>query len=166
MVPVDGGSQWYMLTLYGAICIIAMILPGLSGSFLLLIFGQYHRVWMAVGNLMHFQFSVADLTTIFFLAAGAVAGLGAFVHLLNYLLKKFYNVTIAALIGFMVGATPRLWPWQHECGEKFVLDPPTCDRSMLWVILCAAAGFFSVMLIEFCARKKNIKECSNESDRS
>ena len=159
LVPVDGGSQWYMLMLYGAICIIAMILPGLSGSFLLLIFGQYNRVWQAVGDISRFNFSPDAFSTVIFLALGAAAGLGIFVHLLNYLLKNFYNITIAALIGFMVGAIPRLWPYQHEVNGKLVYDPPVCDRSMLWTILCAAAGLMLVLIIEFAARKKNQEEC-------
>jgi len=158
LVPVDGGSQWYMLMLYGAICIIAMILPGLSGSFLLLIFGQYHRVWQAVGDISRFNFSPDAVSTVIFLALGALAGLGLFVHLLNYLLKNFYNITIAALIGFMTGAIPRLWPYQHDVNGKFIYDPPVCDRSMPGILLCAAAGLVLVLIIEFAARKKNKEE--------
>lgn len=155
LVPVDGGSQWYMLLLYGAICIISMILPGLSGSFLLLIFGQYDRVWQSVGNLAHFQFSVQDLTTVLFLGAGAVIGLGLFVHLLNYLIKNFYNTTIAALIGFMVGAIPRLWPWHHEIDGRFIYDAPVYDSGMIWTILCALSGLVLVLVIEFFSSRKN-----------
>lgn len=154
LVPVDGGSQWYMLLLYGAICIIAMILPGLSGSFLLLIFGQYNRVWLAVGNLSHFNFSTADISTVLFLGIGAVIGLGAFVHLLNYLLRNFYNATIAALIGFMVGAIPRLWPYQHEVEGRLIYDAPKYDWSLCGIAGCLAGGFILVMIIEFFARKK------------
>lgn len=155
LVPVDGGSQWYMLFLYGAICIIAMILPGLSGSFLLLIFGQYNRVWEAVGNLAHFNFKLQDISTVVFLGLGAVVGLGMFVHLLNYLIRKFYNATIAALIGFMVGAIPRLWPWQHEIDGRFVYDAPVCNTGMIWTILCVFAGLILVLVIEFLATRKN-----------
>ncbi len=159
LVPVDGGSQWYMLLLYGAICVIAMILPGLSGSFLLLIFGQYNRVWQAVGNLSHLQFSAEDISTVLFLLLGAVIGLGAFVHLLNYLLKNFYNTTIAALIGFMVGAIPRLWPYQHEIDGRMIYDAPEFDWSMAGIAGCLVGGILLVMAIEFSARKKtNSKE--------
>ena len=158
LVPLNGGGQWYMLLLYGAICVIAMILPGLSGSFLLLIFGQYENTWNAVGNISHLQFSQTDIKQIIFLGIGAVAGLGLFVHLLNYLMKRFYNATIAALIGFMIGALPRLWPWQHEENGSFSCDAPVIDRSLIWIILCAFAGLFLVFIIEFFAGKKQIKE--------
>ena len=157
LVPMDGGAQWYMLMLYGAICVIAMILPGLSGSFLLLIFGQYDRTWAAVGELAHFHFSVDRVRTVLFLGLGGIIGLGAFVHLLNFLMKRFYNATVAALIGFMVGALPRIWPWQHEnplTGRR-IYDAPAWDNSLIWVIVCALAGLALVLAIEFCAGQKN-----------
>jgi len=158
LVPVNGGSQWYMLMLYGAICIIAMILPGLSGSFLLLIFGQYQKVWNAVGNFAHFQWNMADFCTLLFLAAGALIGIASFVHLLNWLLKNFYNVTIAALIGFMIGAIPRLWPWQIEANNHFSCCAPATDITMLWTILCAGAGLLLVLAVEYFARNKTNEE--------
>ena len=100
LVPVNTGDAWYTMILCGAISIVAMILPGLSGSFLLLILGQYDRVWNAVGNIARLKFNSGEISMIVLLAIGCVAGLGAFVHLLNYLMKHFENVTIAALIGF------------------------------------------------------------------
>lgn len=153
LVPVDGGTQWYMLMLYGAICIIAMILPGLSGSFLLLIFGQYERVWGAVANIARFNFNWQEITDVFMLAAGAVLGLALFVHLLNFLMKHFYNATIAALIGFMLGAIPRLWPWQHEqiISRKLVYDAPVCDSNLPWIILSVIGGIALVLIIDFIA---------------
>ena len=159
LVPVDGGSQWYMMMLYGAICVIAMILPGLSGSFLMLIFGQYARVWSAVGDLSHFHVRAGDVMMLVYLAVGGAIGLGAFVHLLNFLMKRFYNATVAALIGFMVGALPRIWPWQHEIGDnQWKLDLPAADGSLLWVILCTLAGLALVLVIELCAARKNAQE--------
>jgi putative membrane protein len=80
LVPVNSGSQWYMMMLYGAICIIAMILPGLSGSFLLLIFGQYNKIWTMVGNIARFQFNCDEILMLLYLVIGCAAGLGAFVH--------------------------------------------------------------------------------------
>ena len=154
-----------MLMLYGAICIIAMILPGLSGSFLLLIFGQYDRVWRTVGDLAHVHFTASGILTVVCLAVGGVVGLGIFVHLLNYLLRNFYNATIAALIGFMVGALPRLWPWQHEVSGRAVYDAPGIDGSLFQVVLCVLAGLALVLAIEFCARRKNGNGGENASHR-
>ena len=158
LIPVNGGSQWYMMILYGAICIIAMILPGLSGSFLLLIFGQYERIWKTVGDLAHFQIDAGQLLPIVFFAIGAVIGLGAFVHILNFLLKRYYNETIAALIGFMVGAIPRLWPWQHESGKSFAFDVPVYDITLLWTLLCIISGLILILLVEFSAGKKQMEK--------
>lgn len=154
LVPVNGGTQWYMLLLYGAICIIAMILPGLSGSFLLLIFGQYEKVWNAVGNIARLQINSHEIFMLGTLALGGVIGLGAFVHLLNYLMKNFYNATVAALIGFMIGAIPRLWPWQHlDSNHRLIYDAPD-GASLLWTTAAAASGLLLVLVIEFFARKK------------
>ena len=165
LVPVNGGSQWYMQMLYGAICIIAMILPGLSGSFLLLIFGQYEKVWMAVSNLTRLNFSAGDLSTILFLSLGAVIGMGAFVHLLNYLLKRFYNATIAALIGFMIGAIPRLWPFQAAAANgRLSYLAPEWSASALLVLLCAVAGLITVLVIDYLAGKKTKEKQTDESD--
>ena len=65
---------------------------------------------------------------------------------------------IVALIGFMIGAIPRLWPYQHEVNNRFVLDAPACDSTMPWVFLCTASGIFLLVAIEFFARKKINKE--------
>jgi len=165
LVPTDTGSSWYAMVLCGMICVIAMILPGLSGSFLMLIFGQYDRVWSAVGNVAHFKFIPAELIMIALLSLGAVIGLGMFVHVLNYLMKNFYNCTVAALIGFMIGSVPRIWPFQSAAktvtnakGEEVVTQVayhlPTWNMQLLYVLLAALAGLVLVLLIEFFASKK------------
>lgn len=156
LVPISGGTQWYMLMLYGAICIIAMILPGLSGSFLLLIFGQYERVWGAVANVANFRWHLDEICDLALLSIGAIIGLGLFVHLLNWLLKYCANATIAALIGFMLGATPRLWPWQHEefITKKLVLDAPVNNTLLPWIILSVLGGIALVLAIDFCAKER------------
>ena len=166
LVPVNTGDAWYTMILCGAISIIAMILPGLSGSFLLLILGQYDRVWNAVGNVARLKFNTDEISMIILLAIGCVAGLGAFVHLLNYLMKHFENVTIAALIGFMIGSIPRIWPFQHADLNSIVLQkgkpvatcviydmPQSFDGKTLFTVLCALAGLGLVMGIEYCAKR-------------
>ena len=166
LVPINPGDAWYITLGCGAICIIAMILPGLSGSFLMLIFGQYDRVWNAVGNLTRFNTNREELAMLGFLVLGAGAGLGAFVHLLTFLLKRYYNVTMAALIGFMVGSLPRLWPFQHDdpahiiikkgkaTATRIIYDPPEFSRSGALYWLCILSGIALVLLVEFIAHKK------------
>ena len=162
LVPVNTGDAWYTMILCGAISIVAMILPGLSGSFLLLILGQYDRVWNAVGNIARLKFNFNEISMVVLLAIGCVLGLGAFVHLINYLMKHFENVTIAALIGFMIGSMPRIWPFQHEDLTSIVLQkgkpvatrivydmPGAFDGKTLFTLLCALAGLGLVLGIEY-----------------
>ena len=112
MVPATTSNTWYWSLSSGVVVICAMILPGISGSFLLLLFGQYNYVWGAVADFSKLNFSWSGFGTLIWTALGAAIGLGAFVHLLNYLLKTVRNVTMATLIGFMIGSLWRLWPWQ------------------------------------------------------
>lgn len=95
------------LTLFvaGAIAICAMILPGISGSFILLMMGLYGHV---IGAIKDFQLSVLGL-----FAAGAVTGLLGFSHLLSWLLKRYHDTTMALLTGFMVGSLNKVWPWKE-----------------------------------------------------
>lgn len=93
------------LLLSGAIAICAMILPGISGSFILLLIGIYTPVLDAVKSLQ------LDVLVIF--AAGCVIGLLTFSHLLSWLLNKFRDLTITFLIGLMMGTLPKIWPWKE-----------------------------------------------------
>ncbi len=158
MVPMSTPNTWWMMFLCGFICIVAMILPGLSGSFLMLILGQYERVWKAVADVCAFKFSADDIVMIFWVAIGCGAGLGSFVHLLNYLMRKFKDATTAALIGFMVGTLPRIWPYIKETdfvlkkgklvATKFKCCAPEWNITLLWVLLVAIFGFAIVIIME------------------
>jgi len=106
LVPVETPHTWWNLFICGAIIICAMILPGISGSFLLLILGQYKYVLDAVNN--------RQIMILFWVATGCAVGLASFVHLLNWLFKKFHDLTVATLIGFMIGSLWKLWPWQKD----------------------------------------------------
>lgn len=108
LVPVETAHNPLNLFLCGMIIICAMILPGISGSFLLLILGQYKYVLAALTN-----HSLSDILTLLWVAVGCGVGLGAFVHLLNWLFKKYHDLTIATLIGFMIGSLWKLWPWHN-----------------------------------------------------
>ena len=118
IVPTDTPNVWWISLLSGMIVICAMILPGISGSLLLLLFGQYKYVWGAVGTIASLGKGVSSdvllkaFETVIMMGIGCVAGLGSFVHLLNYLFKKFHDLTVATLIGFMVGSLWKLWPWK------------------------------------------------------
>lgn len=103
--PVTLPDYWWIFTLAGAIAICAMILPGVSGSYMLILMGLYSEVLTAVTEL-RFALLVS-------FAAGCAVGLLSFSHLLSWLLHRYHNVTLATLVGFLVGSLNLLWPWKH-----------------------------------------------------
>ncbi|HPN85090.1 MAG TPA: DUF368 domain-containing protein [Victivallales bacterium] len=113
MIPCETPNLWWISFLSGIVVIIAMILPGISGSFLLLVMGQYKYVWGAISDMSRLNFSIEAFLTCFWMGLGSAIGLGAFSHCLNWLFKRWHDVTVSTLIGFMVGSMWRLWPWQE-----------------------------------------------------
>lgn len=109
--PAQTPETWWFVMLSGAIAICAMILPGISGAFILLLLGKYQYIMQAVGDL--------NLPVIAVFAVGAAAGIILFSRLLSWLLKRWHDVTVALLMGFMVGSLNKVWPWK-ECVETFV----------------------------------------------
>ncbi|MDW8297826.1 MAG: DUF368 domain-containing protein [Anaerolineae bacterium] len=97
----DADHSFPTLFFSGAVAICAMILPGISGSFILLILGQYKFVLDAVRTL--------DIGSVLAVALGAAVGIIAFSRVLSWMLKHHYTVTVAALVGFMVGSLRRIW---------------------------------------------------------
>lgn len=102
-----GGEATSMLFIFvsGAIAICAMILPGVSGSFILLILGVYYPMLEAVSSF--------DLKFLAVLGGGAIVGLLSFSRFLKYLLDNYYEMTVAILLGFLVGSLNKLWPWKN-----------------------------------------------------
>ena len=96
-------AKWFIFVA-GAIAICAMILPGISGSFILLILGKYETILQAV--------SERDLFTLALFASGCVVGILSFSRIVAFLLRKFHAVTIGLLSGFMLGSVNELWPWK------------------------------------------------------
>lgn len=105
MVPLSTPKTSWFLFLSGAVAICAMILPGISGSFILVLLGKYEYLLGAVKNW--------DLVPLVLAAAGAAFGLITFVRLLNLLLKRYHGVTITLLTGLMLGSLRRVWPWKQ-----------------------------------------------------
>ena len=105
--PAAGNDGVLYVMLCGAIAVCSMILPGLSGSFVLFIMGNYKLVAIDAINDRDLRILIP-----FFIGAGI--GLLAFSHLLSWILKKFRNETIALLTGFILGSVSILWPWQHK----------------------------------------------------
>ncbi|MCC5842881.1 MAG: DUF368 domain-containing protein [Verrucomicrobia bacterium] len=159
-----------VLFLSGAIAIMAMILPGISGSFLLLILGQYAWV-LDQANLIREALKAGDFGLLFRtglgvlpLALGAVVGLLAFARLLRWILARWHWVTVAGLIGFMVGSLRKIWPWREptrivDLGEKEVILAdrmvlPELGGELAAAVGLALAGFVLIVAIESIQRRK------------
>lgn len=104
ITAVSTPSTWWFLLACGMIASMAMILPGVSGSFLLLVLGQYETILGAIKSL--------NIFILLPVAIGAVIGLGLFSYLLKHLLTHYHDRTLAILTGLMLGSTWRLWPWK------------------------------------------------------
>ena len=140
-----------------------MILPGISGSFILVLLGMYKFILEAVGNL-----EIAVIATFLF---GAAIGIIAFSNVLSWFLKKFHNLTIAVLAGFMVGSLNKVWPWKEV--TKTFIDrhgeiKPLAERNvlpgsyeqitnnealLLGAISLAIVGFALIFIIEGIGKK-------------
>jgi putative membrane protein len=102
-------SNWFFFVC-GAIAICAMILPGISGSFILLLLGAYHAVIDAIHD--------RNVVLLAIFASGCVVGLLSFSRFLKWLLDRYRNATIALLTGFLLGSLNKIWPWKENVGTK------------------------------------------------
>ena len=136
LVPLETPNQAWFLFLSGAVAICAMILPGISGSFILVILGKYHYLLEAVNQ--------RDLNTLAIAAMGAGCGLILFSRLLNWLLKHHQPMTIAVLCGLMLGSLRKVWPW--KAGGVNAL-PDQFGAEVVISIMLALAGAAAVLLL-------------------
>lgn len=172
--PIGSPDSIWFLFLAGFIAIIAMILPGISGAFILLLMGAYTTV---IGIITQLTEGISTLDTnlilnslgkILIFGLGAIVGLKLFSKVLNWLFKHHKNLILAVLTGFMIGALNKIWPWKevlqyrlNHAGEEV----PFLERSILpqnfdgnpQVILAiafAVIGFLTIFLLERVAVKK------------
>ncbi len=157
---VSENSSLPFMFLAGAIAICAMILPGISGSFILVLLGAYKPVLAAVNN--------RDLTTIAVIGAGAIVGLLSFSRVLKYLFANYKNYTLVVLTGFIIGSLNKIWPWKkvltyrtNSHGEQVPFNELSVspfsyegNPQLLYAILLALVGFALILLLEKLAVKK------------
>lgn len=165
ITPAEANSSYWFVFLSGSIAICAMILPGISGSFILVLLGMYKFILGAISSF--------NLPIIAVFLLGAAIGIILFSNLLSWLLKRFYNITIAVLAGFMIGSLNKVWPWK-EVVETFVdrhgeLRPlveqnilPASyetitgqEAQVIWAVGLAIAGFALIFIIEGISKKLN-----------
>ncbi|NVK08857.1 MAG: DUF368 domain-containing protein [Tenacibaculum sp.] len=158
---VSEHSTMSFMFLAGAIAICAMILPGISGSFILVLLGAYKPVLAAVNN--------RDFTTITFVGLGAIIGLLTFSKVLKYLFENYKNYTLVVLTGFIIGSLNKIWPWKkvltyrtNSHGEQvpfneLSISPFSYDGNpqLMYATVLAIIGFGLILLLEKLAVKKH-----------
>lgn len=147
-------DSWWFLFLSGALAICAMILPGISGAFILLLLGAYKPILDAIDN--------RDFKTIAIVGLGAIVGLLSFSRVLKWLFKHYHNLTLAILTGFVLGSLNKIWPWkkilsfrtnskgvkvpfQDESVSPFAFEG---DNQLIFAIGLMIVGFSTIILLE------------------
>lgn len=142
LVPAQTPDTWWFLILSGACAICAMILPGISGAFILVLLGKYQFVLNAVNQ--------RDFVSLIFVAIGAAIGLISFAQILGWLFKQYHDMTVAVLIGLMIGSLRKIWPWKldvawlQDAAGAFVLDSHgeriITQQTLTWPNFATTAG--------------------------
>jgi putative membrane protein len=158
VASIDGA--WYIV-LSGAIAICAMILPGISGAFILLLLGSYDKVLSAIND--------KDSVTIALFGLGCIIGLFSFARLLKYLFNRFKNLTVAVLAGFMVGSLNKVWPWKETVSTRlnshgelvpFIQENVlpinfSGESQLMYAVMLACGGFLCIFILEKFASKES-----------
>ena len=147
--------------LAGSLAICAMILPGISGGFILLLLGAYKPALDALDE--------RDYKTIFLLIAGAIVGLLTFSRLLKWMFEKYRNMTLTILTGFVIGSLNKVWPWKEVLqseminGKLKILKEQSIspfhfdgDNQLMYAIVSMAIGFAIILILERTAIKKAV----------
>ena len=152
--PMVASDSWLYFFLSGALAICAMILPGISGSFILVLLGSYQTVLDAVHE--------RNLSILFVVGLGAAFGLLSFSKLLRWLFSTYRNQTLTILVGFIAGSLPKVWPWKNELTQLNVYMPSfeTASDQLNRGIGFAVLGFVLVVLLEYVGSvvKKSAKQ--------
>jgi len=168
--PAQTPEAWWFVLIAGAIAICAMILPGISGAFILLILGKYKYILEAVDT--------KDIAVLAIFALGCIIGLLSFARLISWFLKNYQSITVAILAGFMVGSFNKVWPWKvvetfrinsdgeqvplidHNVLPQQFLNETGQDPQLMQAILMASFGILIVVAIEKIASMLDVKKRS------
>ena len=154
IIPLHTPEEPWFIFLCGVVAICAMILPGLSGSFILLVLGKYAFITSALRN----PFMLENTQILMIFLAGCVAGILGFSRILRYGLMRWHDFTIAFLTGLMIGAMRKVWPWKVALesqiirGKEYVIREenvwPLMDTDLVIAMLLMSAGFALVLVLE------------------
>lgn len=110
--PAETTNAYWYIFLTGAIAISAMVLPGISGAFILLILGKYQFILSAVSEL--------DIPVLLVFGLGVISGLLSFANLLSWLFRRYHDLTISVMAGFIIGSLNKIWPWKETV--SYIVD--------------------------------------------
>ena len=157
--PMAANTSYLYLFFSGAIAVCAMILPGISGAFILVLLGAYKSITEAAHDF--------DLKTLGVVGVGAVFGLLTFSRILKWLFVHYSSITLAVLTGFITGSLNKIWPWKEVLetatyGEKEVVLKEASvlpwnfdgNPQTIWAFVLMLAGFFLIILLEYLATDK------------
>lgn len=160
--PMQNTDSTIFLFFAGALAICAMILPGISGAFILVLLGAYKTILDAVDN--------RDFKIVITVALGALFGLLSFARILKWLFNHHKNLILAILTGFILGSLNKIWPWKEVLESTVMHDKVIVlreqsilpnhyegDPQLLWAVLLMAVGFFTIFLLEKLAATPNKK---------
>jgi putative membrane protein len=153
VVPVDTPNDAWFLFLSGALAICAMILPGISGAFILVLLGKYEYILNAVVT--------RDILTLLIVIAGAAAGLLTFARILRWFFKNYHDITVSILIGLILGALRKVWPWKETVEghlgsllERNVL-PEAFTTEVALALIMMGVGFSVVLVLDYFASRNS-----------
>ena len=163
--PMNGNDNLYFVFFCGLISVSGMTLPGISGSFLLLLLGNYelllvdsvNALFYTIKDTMTGDFSFIDnevriklIKTMIIFILGSISGLVFFVNILSFVLKKFYSRTISLIIGFITGSIACLWPWRSlsQKNEIVYYFPVEINKENVTMLICLILGVSFIYILE------------------
>ena len=155
LIPIKTPETLWFIFLCGVVAICAMILPGISGAFILLILGKYEFITATLKN----PFLAQNIIVILVFCLGCGVGLAGFSRVLNYLLGKFHNLTLAFLAGLITGSLMKIWPWKEILETQVIrgkahviwgrpIMPDAFGSDFYFAVALMTAGFLGILVIE------------------
>ena len=165
--PATTPNDWWFVMLSGAIAICAMILPGISGAFILLLMGKYMFIMEAVTQM--------NIGVLALFAVGAIVGIVSFSHVLSWLLAKWHDATVTMLMGFMIGSLNKVWPWKQTLEtylDSHGVEQPLVQANvspvqfetlggeshLVLAIVSCVIGFALIYIIELIGKRAHAKK--------
>lgn len=178
----DESASLLYIFLCGAVAICAMILPGISGSFILILLGAYQLIFGTIKNFTDSLFAAQIAETLnhfkvlVIFIVGCLFGLISFSRLLSWLFKHHHNTVVALLIGFLIGSLNKVWPWKETLEfytDRHGVEKPLLQQNVLpstysqitsepsmvvWAVVLAIVGFMCVYSLEIFSKRKESSE--------